>query len=182
MNLNNAAKNLLLITISALATWILLINGCKETPEIETKTETKVVYKYINKEVKTTPNLIKLIDTEKLKVFDTLVFIDTQRVILDYYSAKIFSDSIKDDSISISIQDTIFKNSILGRSVRYTLKYPTIYINTKETIKTKPRGLFLSGSIGNQYFGGVTFVNGKYFGSVQYGNGGLLLGGGYKIF
>ena len=116
------------------------------------------------------------------QVIDTFKIVDTFKVVKDYQTLKIYADSLKNDTISISIRDTIFKNSILGRNISYTLRLPTKTITNTTTIKKPNRGLYLSASIGNQYFGGATYVHGKYFGSVQYGNGGLLVGGGVKIF
>lgn len=70
--------------------------------------------------------------------------IDTVYVVDDYYTRKIYNDSVVFDSLlNISICDTIEYNQITGRSISYKLSYP-IVTNTITTIKEpKPLSIYL---------------------------------------
>lgn len=162
-----------LLTLTA----ILLIQtkACK-TQEISVQRDTIFTFDTIYFAQATKPKIIYS------EIVDTFKIVDTFEVVKDYQTLKIYADSLKNDTISISIRDTIFKNSILGRNISYTLRLPTRTITNTITIKKSNSGLYLSASVGNQYFGGLTYIKGNYFGSFQYGNGGLLVGGGIKIY
>jgi len=63
---------------------------------------------------------------------------DTVQVIQDYYSVVAFRQSYKDSSLSLTINDTVSRNRIIGRSYSYSLLKPTAYISAT-TFKAKPR-------------------------------------------
>ncbi|SHE56809.1 hypothetical protein [Dysgonomonas macrotermitis] len=54
--------------------------------------------------------------------------IDTQAVIADYYSKKVYRNDtvINTDKLIVSITDTVTENSLSGRSVYYTFEYPEV--------------------------------------------------------
>ena len=73
---------------------------------------------------------------------DTILQIDTVKIIVDYFSKVFYSDTITNDSISkIVIHDTIFQNRIFSRK-------PEVEIYNKNTIiyKTKP-AVYIGGGV-----------------------------------
>lgn len=53
--------------------------------------------------------------------------IDTAAIIHDYLSAKVYNDTlIANKDITAILKDTIYQNSVLGRSFSYTLSTPVI--------------------------------------------------------
>ena len=70
---------------------------------------------------------------------DTTTIHDTVRIIQDYAYVRAYSDTFRIDTDNyVSIQDTISKNKIIGRSYFSNFTQKTIRI---ETIKTKPNKL-----------------------------------------
>ncbi len=63
--------------------------------------------------------------------------VDTTAIINDYYSRKIYSELlINTENLKLSLSDTVFQNSLLGRNLNYELTFPEI---TKTvTITKKP--------------------------------------------
>jgi hypothetical protein len=75
--------------------------------------------------------------------------IDTIAIIKDYFTIKIYSDSIQMDSMSyFTVEDTMFKNRLLYRDYKYHINYPPVVKET--TIVTLPprNQFFLGGVIG----------------------------------
>jgi hypothetical protein len=69
---------------------------------------------------------------------DTTTIHDTIRIIQDYASIKSYSDTFRIDTDNyVSIQDTIFKNKIIGRSYFSNFTQKTIRIETTKTIPSK---------------------------------------------
>ena len=66
---------------------------------------------------------------------DTTTIHDTIRILLDYAYVRAYSDTIKVDSSTFIINDTISKNKILNRGFYADISQKTIRI---ETIKTDP--------------------------------------------
>lgn len=67
--------------------------------------------------------------------------IDTAAIIQDYLKAKIYNDTlVANKDITAILKDTIYKNSVLGRTFTYSLSMPVI----KQ--KTAPFSLFLTAS------------------------------------
>jgi hypothetical protein len=109
----------------------------------------------------TTLTVIQYIDSSKhtinkisefyytTKIIHPPVKIDTQAVILDYYSRKTTKDFYEDSNLKITIYDTMFKNSITGRSLDYqilkanTTTTSTITNTITNTIQGKPKGLYV---------------------------------------
>ncbi len=51
--------------------------------------------------------------------------VDTQAVIDDYFSKKVYADTlVSDENLSIAVVDTVVNNSIVGRKVEYSLSVP----------------------------------------------------------
>lgn len=110
-----------------------------------TKTDTVYIYKEIPiyKE--------KYIPVEKTRYvpdLDTIVIKDTVEIVRDYYTAKTYTDTIKDSLFNVIIFDSISKNTILARrysgSVRSTEKV------VAKTIKNDKRVFAVGGGINYQ--------------------------------
>jgi hypothetical protein len=59
--------------------------------------------------------------------------IDTSKILEDYFALYIYNDTIKKDSISIIINDSITQNKILSRNIDYTFLYTTKIIEIEKT-------------------------------------------------
>ena len=79
-------------------------------------------------------NLVfKIIDS-----FPKNIFIhDTVSIVKDYLTVKAYSDTIRQDSNTFFIQDTISQNKIQGRSFKAELTQRTIFSTTTITLKAK---------------------------------------------
>ena len=62
---------------------------------------------------------------------------DTIELIRDYSTFKVYSDTIKQDSSTFYIRDTIYQNSIQSREFKAEIAYKTIYNTTTITKKDK---------------------------------------------
>lgn len=82
----------------------------------------------------------KILVTDSVKVHDTI------RIINEYLQIKAYTDTIRIDSNSFYIQDTISQNKILGRGFTANVKEKTIYITS--TIKPKVE-LLIGGDLRN---------------------------------
>lgn len=82
----------------------------------------------------------KILVTDSVKVHDTI------RIINEYLQIKAYTDTIRIDSNSFYIQDTISQNKILGRGFTANVKEKTIYITN--TIKPKAE-LLIGGDLRN---------------------------------
>jgi len=61
--------------------------------------------------------------------------IDTAAILKDYFATYVYFDTIENDSVSITIQDSITKNKIKNRKLDYWIKYPTVTITiTKNNV------------------------------------------------
>ena len=78
---------------------------------------------------------------------DTLPIHDTIRIIGDYYAIKAYTDSIKQDSNTFVIRDTISQNKILSRSFEASLREKTIV--TKQLYVEKPKNALYLGFRGD---------------------------------
>lgn len=151
------------ILIIVLVIIILLMRECSggktvTTPRIER--DTVVEYVTVTKETKVYVPKIKYIIKTRIDTFTTPI--DTAAILADYYAEKYYDDEQELDSLYLVISDTVTQNSIVGRQIRYTLKYPTttitekIYINQRELYY----GVGLDMSTLN-YFGGELFYRTK---------------------
>lgn len=73
------------------------------------------------------------------KVLDTVynILTDTVTILNNYVTSKAYSDTIRQDSNTFYIQDTISENKIQGRSFKAELSQRTIYSTTTITLKPK---------------------------------------------
>ena len=143
MDLKKVFKNLQTIIILTLVIVILLMRNCSGTKSInvnEPRIERDTVVEYITV-TKTTPVYVpKIKYINKINVDTFLVYnpIDTASILADYYSEAYYDDEQNLDSLYLTILDTISQNRIIGRQIKYTLKYPQsiitekIYINQRE--------------------------------------------------
>jgi hypothetical protein len=145
MKYNLNIKDILIVVLVII---ILLMRSCSggDTPVVITKTEIK--YDTITNEIKSyvpklTTRIVREIDTITDSLYivkhDTLygdVFIDTAKILEDFFSQYVYKDTQDHDSIKFVINDTISKNQILSRDVKFTYVKPTItitkYINRRE--------------------------------------------------
>tara|TARA_R110001606_G_scaffold150312_4_gene290414 strand:- start:5618 stop:6073 length:456 start_codon:yes stop_codon:yes gene_type:complete len=92
------------------------------------------------------------------------VYIDTNKVLDDYFASYYYEDIISNDSITITIKDTISQNKIRNRSLKYDMLYPTITI-TRDSI-VKGRGFYFGVGMGGSttqlnYIGGEFLFKSK---------------------
>lgn len=162
----------LLCIVMALAMWH---EGC-DTSKTTTRSDTVISFDTITQVVQTRPRLVHSYRTDTLRLFDTAY------IVQDYTTSKVYSDVVRNDTLAISITDTISKNAIQGRSVAYVLRLPTKTITNTITTTKHVSGLYI-GSFGTQQSIGVsaTWVAPRWIGSVGYGTNGLQVGVGMKI-
>ena len=143
MDLKKVFKNLQTVIILVLIIVILLLRNCSgksSTPQNEARIERDTLVEYITI-TKTTPVYIpKVKYINKINIDTFLIYnqIDTAAILADYYSEVYYDDEQNLDSLYLTILDTISQNRIIGRQIKYTLKYPQttitekIYINQRE--------------------------------------------------
>ena len=100
--------------------------GTKFTNHNDTIRTVDTVYITITKEI---PTYVPKWHNKTKYIYDTTKIIDIAYVIGDYYSVYYYKDSIKNDTLSVYINDLISQNKIRSRSIKYTLKFPTIKIH-----------------------------------------------------
>jgi hypothetical protein len=110
--------------------------------EIVLKTDTIFNIKTLTKYKKgdSIPYKVILQDSIYIPIYDTI------RIINDYSQIKEYNDTIRMDSNTFYINDTITKNKIIGRGFEATLREKTIYIT--KTIKPKTE-LLIGGELRN---------------------------------
>ena len=161
------ANNFLLF-VGCILLVIIYLQRCNQSPLADiVRTDTTIIKSYYYKDttiihnptlVKTVPTIVKVTDTQWIadKNYDKLL---TQYLdIRDKYLAKnIFKDTLPVDSIGTAyIEDSVTRNSIASRKIKYNLKIPkdTVKINTTTT--THKNIWLIGGSIeGNK----ITLVN-----------------------
>ena len=150
-------KNFQSLIIIGLIIVIFLLRECRgeksplpTEPVRVVKVETK--YDTIVKEVKSyVPKYVKKIQWKTKTVHDTVeihdtVPADTLSIVKDYLSARIYNDTLKEDSVTLIINDTISQNRIISRNIKYSLVYPTTIIQTEREVNK--RELYLGFGIG----------------------------------
>ncbi|CAB4219502.1 hypothetical protein UFOVP1615_6 [uncultured Caudovirales phage] len=160
------------IAVLLLAMWH---EGC-ETAKTSTRSDTVVTFDTITQVVATRPRLVHTFRT------DTITQYDTAYIMQDYTTSKVYSDVVRNDTLAITITDTISRNAIQGRSVAYVLRLPTKTITNTITTTKHVSGLYI-GLYGTQQTIGIgaTWVAPRWLGSVGYGTNGVQLGVGMKI-
>lgn len=73
-----------------------------------------------------------------------LAKIDTQSIISQYFTKRVTQNTYLDSNLSISVFDTLYQNSILGRSLNYKILRPSTQIT--KTISQKQKGLYVGAS------------------------------------
>ena len=153
--MKNLFKNFQTLIIIGLVIVIFLLRECKGkskgTPtepitivKIETKYDTivKTIETYIPK-YRTKVKYKTVHDT--IEIHDTIP-IDTTSILEDYFSSYAYTDTLKTDSVTFVINDTISQNKIQSRGINYSLVYPTTVI-TKESVVNK-RELYIGFGLG----------------------------------
>ena len=150
-------KNFQSLIIIGLIIVIFLLRECrgenKDTPtepvkvvKVETKYDTivKEVTSYVPEyrtEVKWKTKTIH----DTIEVHDTIP-IDTASILEDYFKAYAYNDTLKEDSITLIVNDIISQNQIMSRNIKYSLVYPTTIIQTEREVNK--RELYLGFGIG----------------------------------
>jgi hypothetical protein len=153
--LKNWLKDFKTLTIIGLIIVIFLLRECKGeskgTPtepvtivKIETKYDTIVetIETYIP-EYRTKVKWKTVHDT--IEVHDTIPT-DTLSILEDYFATYAYTDTLKKDSVTFVINDTISQNRILSRGINYSLVYPTKIISTEREVNK--RELYIGFSLG----------------------------------
>ena len=104
----------------------------------------RTIYKQIPIEIKDTifsSDIVFIPEPELVDIFipEPPVLIDTSAIIQDYLSAKVYNDTlVTNNSIIAILKDTVYQNSLVGRTFTYTLTTPVIECSQR------PFSLFLS--------------------------------------
>jgi hypothetical protein len=162
----------LICIVMALAMWH---EGC-ETGSVSVRSDTVVTFDTITQTIQTKPRLVHTFRT------DTITQYDTAYIMQDYTTSKVYSDVVRNDTLAITITDTISRNAIQGRSVAYVLRLPTKTITNTITTTRAVSGLYI-GLYGTQQSIGAqaVWVAPRWLGSVGYGTSGVQVGVGVKI-
>lgn len=155
--------------------------GC-ETGESTTRSDTIVTYDTVDRLVPTKPKPYKVIQHDTIPAD-----VDTQAILAAYYTATEWRDSIVTDTLSIAITDTLSRNAIQGRSVKYTLRLPTKTITHTITKTKHVSGLYVmpyATPVGpKQGVGlGAIYANHDWLVQAGYGTSGLHIGAGVRVF
>jgi len=139
-------KNFQTLTIIGLVIVIFLLRECKGESKgapiepvtivkIETKYDTIVetVETYIP-EYRTKVKWKTVHDT--IEVHDTIPT-DTASILKDYFATYAYTDTLKTDSVTFIVNDTISQNRILSRGINYSLVYPTKIISTEREVNKR---------------------------------------------
>ena len=130
-------KNALVVILIAIVIILLMTKPTYNKNEIVLKTDTIINVKTLTKYKKgdSIPYNILLQDSIYIPIHDTI------RIINEYLQTKAYNDTIKIDSNTFYINDTIAQNKIIGRGFQAKLQEKTIYI----TKTIKPKSEFLIG-------------------------------------
>jgi len=130
-------KNALVVILIAIVIILLMTKPNYNKNEIILKTDTIINVKTLTKYKKgdSISYNILLQDSIYIPIHDTI------RIINEYLQTKAYNDTIKIDSNTFYIQDTIAQNKIIGRGFQAKLQEKTIYI----TKTIKPKNEFLIG-------------------------------------
>lgn len=117
------------LVIAFLIIYIFRGRYIKNEPIVVTKIDTIIQHDITKKYIKgdSIPFVVLAVDTTTIH--------DTIRILQDYSFVRAYSDTIKVDSSTFVINDTISKNKILNRGFYADISHKTITI---ETIKTMP--------------------------------------------
>ena len=130
-----------IILIILLIFLIFLIVGRKEKTHniITTQIDTVVTTKTLTKYIKGDKIPFKVLDT----IYTDTTIYDTTYIVKDYNQAKEYLDTIKQDSNTFVIRDTISQNRIIGRSFKAEIQEKIITITNN--IQDKPKSALYIG-------------------------------------
>jgi len=146
--LKNIFKNFQSLIIIGLIIVIFLLRECRgEKSPIPTEpiTVVKIETKY-DTIVETVPTYIPKYKTrvkwktktvhDTIEIHDTIP-VDTASVLEEYFATYAYTDTLKKDSVTFIINDTISQNKILSRGIKYNLVYPTTIIQTEREVNKR---------------------------------------------
>lgn len=160
----------------------LLLSFRQCNPRIETKIEEKLIYdtititEYLPAPEADTVFVDKNIYKRIIITKEIPAHIDTSAIVKQFLETKVYSRTLKNDSIAYAfIKDTICGNSLIGSQFIYKHKAPTVIEHTKTVFK--PRREVLLGFSTNVSSEPDLFVSGLYI--TRYGGAYSL---GYSPF
>ena len=146
--MKNIFKNFQSLIIIGLIIVIFLLRECRgEKSPIPTEpiTVVKIETKY-DTIVETVPTYIPKYKTrvkwktktvhDTVEIHDTIP-VDTASVLEEYFATYAYTDTLKKDSVTFIINDTISQNKILSRGIKYNLVYPTTIIQTEREVNKR---------------------------------------------
>jgi hypothetical protein len=146
--LKSLFKNFQSLIIIGLIIVIFLLRECKgeKSPlPAEPITIVKIETKY-DTIVETVPTYIPKYKTrvkwktktvhDTVEIHDTIP-VDTASVLEEYFATYAYTDTLKKDSVTFIINDTISQNKILSRGIKYNLVYPTTIIQTEREVNER---------------------------------------------
>tara|TARA_B100002019_G_scaffold230141_1_gene203571 strand:+ start:787 stop:1443 length:657 start_codon:yes stop_codon:yes gene_type:complete len=146
--LKNIFKNFQSLIIIGLIIVIFLLRECRgEKSPIPTEpiTVVRIETKY-DTIVETVPTYIPKYKTrvkwktktihDTIEIHDTIP-VDTASVLEEYFATYAYTDTLKKDSVTFIINDTISQNKILSRGIKYNLIYPTTIIQTEREVNKR---------------------------------------------
>ncbi len=141
-------KNFQSLIIIGLIIVIFLLRECrgeKSPLPAEPVTIVKIETKY-DTIVETVPTYIPKYKTrvkwktktvhDTVEIHDTIP-VDTASVLEEYFATYAYTDTLKKDSVTFIINDTISQNKILSRGIKYNLVYPTTIIQTEREVNER---------------------------------------------
>lgn len=156
------------VIITVLILIIIFLRECESnnTPyksRIITKTEIK--YDTIKERtVAYIPKWKTKVETKHDTIYDTTFLnfpIDTNAILKEFFTTYAYVDTIKKDSVTIIVFDTVTQNQIIKRLVEYELLYPTKIITNTEEIFLNKREFYAGiGLGGNQ--NGFSYVGSEF--------------------
>ena len=150
MKVSGFFKNLKNLLIIVLVVVILLLRQCngRGTPgqdKIITKIKTEIKIDTITVLI---PKYIPKWRDKYLPSDTTYIDVDTIAILQDYLASYIYSDTIANDSIKIIINDSITRNQIAGRDLKYEILYPIKTITITEEHYLNKREFYVGPRIG----------------------------------
>jgi hypothetical protein len=146
--LKSLFKNFQSLIIIGLIIVIFLLRECrgeKSPLPAEPVTIVKIETKY-DTIVETVPTYIPKYKTrvkwktktvhDTVEIHDTIP-VDTVSVLEEYFATYAYTDTLKKDSVTFIINDTISQNKILSRGIKYNLVYPTTIIQTEREVNER---------------------------------------------
>lgn len=171
-------KNIIITILSILAIVFITLYIFKK-PITNTITNTEYVYDTIIHTINTST----IIPGEV--IYDTLqipVYIDTNKVINDYYTLHPFKREWNDTNISITLNDTITQNKFKQSTLNYKLLKPQTIINNTIVKNDKMLFIYTDVNTNQQISSGVEYYQNKLKYKVGYNfDKGIEFGISYRI-